>query len=150
MPANASWSRDCNGSVPARWSRPRWSRWAPFPPQPRWRSASNLVAVLDAKHRASIKDTTEINQWGRSRSAAPVPLRSAAPIWTRQYHELFQVFHRPADLRGCAVDVDFRGGAVVAAGAADLGMPRSGAADGGGARAISRRQPQGHRRDGVD
>src|SRR6266851_6563780 len=58
-------------------------------------------------------------------------------ISTRRCHEFFQFFHRPADLRGRAVDADLRGGTAVASGAADLRIPGSGAADRGGAGAIS-------------
>ena len=91
-----------------------------------------------------------MKQWGRSRSAPPGLLRSAARISARQCHEFFQIFHRSTDLRGRVVDADLRGGTAIAAGVADLGISGSGAADGGGARAISGRQSQGHCRDGID
>src|SRR5882724_10105413 len=91
-----------------------------------------------------------MDQRSRSRSTAAGRLRSVTQKTDESGHELLQIFHRSADLRGRAVDPDLRGGTAVAAGAADFRIPGSGAADGSGARAISGSQSQGHRRDRID
>src|SRR5256886_9939929 len=150
MPANASWSRDCSVCVPVRWSRPRWWRWVLLLPRPRSRNASRPSPALLRERRANIKKSnrSELVRSITIGRAGILALRSL--ISARQCHELFQIFHRSADLRGRAVDRDLRGGITVAAGAADLGISGSGAADGGGARAMPGRQPQGDRRDGID
>ena len=68
----------------------------------------------------------------------------------RRSHEPLQVLHRPADLRRRAVGADLPRRPDRAARAADLGISRGRAALGRGARAVSRRQPEGDRRDGGD
>ena len=74
--------------------------------------------------------------------------RNPEPACQRNHHESFQVLHRPADLRRRAVAADLPRRPDRAARAADLGIPRGGAALGGGARPVPGRQPEGDRRDG--
>ena len=57
------------------------------------------------------------------------------------------IFHRPADFRRRPLGADRDRRRHRAVPAADQRISRSGAADRGGARHLSRRQPQGHRRD---
>ena len=62
-------------------------------------------------------------------------------------HELLPLLHRPADLRGRAVDHHLRRRPARDLPAADLRVSGRRAAVGGGARPVPRRQPEGDRRD---
>src|SRR5882672_9655464 len=65
-------------------------------------------------------------------------------------HESLQILHRPAHFRGRAVGADPARRAHLAALPADLGVSGGRAAVGRGDRQLSRREPEGDRRDGVD
>src|SRR5690606_15722750 len=80
---------------------------------------------------------------------APREARTPWPPPRRTPHGLFQVLHRPPDLRGGAVDRDLRRRPDLDPAAANRRIPRSRAAVGGGAHGLSRRQSKGHRRDRV-
>ena len=95
---------------------------------------------------------------GRQRSAARAPRREggrlqAAPMEQRGWStggavdELLAVLHRSADLRGRAVAGDRHRRRARAVPAADQRVPAGGAADRRRARDLSRREPEGHRRD---
>ena len=84
-----------------------------------------------------------VNGLQRVRPGAPPRAPARSPR-----REPLQVLHRPPDLRGRAVAAYPDRGPDRAALPADRGVPRSGAAVGGGARQLSGREPPGDRRNG--